>query len=140
MQSLNNLPKISISPSNKKTLLERQSTQSSMTSTITSSICSSITNITARSSPIHIKTSTFQLYSSDSNNKNTQSIDFDQTITIKDNDNSKLVKRTNMSQKSDTDVDDYFSSFNQQEQELFESDDILRILFKKTYFYQMKLK
>lgn len=131
----------------KKPVLERQSTTSSITSTL-SSICSSITNITARTSPIHIKSSSIQIVSNDTNPQH--SSDFDKTITIHSNENSKVSRRRNsvenqnvnstIQEKNFTDQNEYFDSFDDQENEFYETDDILRILFKKTYFYKLKLR
>lgn len=147
LTSSNNFPRKSTSPVNFKPALERQSTTSSITSTI-SSICSSITNITARTSPIHMKKSSIQVVATGSK---AQSIDFDKTITIESVEDSKLARKNdkiniylqNGNQNSNNELnlnDSNYDSNDEYENHIYESDEILQILFKKTYFYQLKLK
>ncbi|CAF0764405.1 unnamed protein product [Brachionus calyciflorus] len=108
---------------------ERHSVTSSIASTM-SSICSSITNVTERNSPNHIQTSSMKLISADIHEPKIDS------ISVKKTDSFCLLNETNMSTLSE----EFLNSFNENDKSLFETDDILRILFKKTYFYQLKLK
>lgn len=107
---------------------ERRSVASSFTSTL-SSICSSITNVTGRESPINLASSSTNQMAED-------------TKTIAKCENS--LKKIDQSQMNETRelnlTNEYTASFDENDKELFESDDILRILLKKSYFYQLKLK
>jgi len=103
---------------------ERKSSTSTTTSTI-SSFSSSITNITVQTQ-IHATTAT---------NRNTN--DLDKTFENADNNQSLSVKEKESQFDFESMMDSYFKD---DDKEMYESDEILQILFKKTYFYQMKLK
>lgn len=103
---------------------ERKSSTSTTTSTI-SSFSSSITNITVQTQ-IHATTET---------NRNVN--DLDKTLENVDNNRSVSIKEKESNFNFDSMMDSYFKD---EDKDMYESDEILQILFKKTYFYQMKLK
>ncbi|RNA07912.1 hypothetical protein BpHYR1_026284 [Brachionus plicatilis] len=110
---------------------ERPSVTSSFTTTV-SSICSSITNVTGRESPINLAASCLNQVTNEKYSESGKIVAKNQDSQMDKSQPSELnfVNLTN----------EYVTSFDDHEKELFESDDILRILLKKTYFYQLKLK
>jgi hypothetical protein len=103
---------------------ERKSSTSTTTSTI-SSFSSSITNITMQTQ-IHATTET-----------NRNGSDLDKTLENLDNNQSLSIKEKESHFNLDSLMDTYFKD---EDKDMYESDEILHILFKKTYYYQMKLK
>lgn len=113
--------------------IERPSLTSSFASTV-SSVGSSITNVTGRESTVNFATSSLNQIDSQKFCEDSQTIAKNEDALCKigksQTNESNYINLTN----------EYTTSFDENDKELFESDDILRILLKKTYFYQLKLK
>lgn len=113
--------------------IERPSLTSSFASTV-SSVGSSITNVTGRESTINFATSSL-------NQIDNQKLSEDNQTIGKNEDALCKIDRSQTNESNYINLtNEYISSFDESDKELFESDDILRILLKKTYFYQLKLK
>ena len=119
----------------KQVPVEKQSLASTLTSTVTSSIYSTITNVTIPTTN-HSKNSSTVAQSSELEKQ----ADFEKTISTYNNTNDRTLAKKEESNK----IQNYLERLNDDEAnddyEIFETDEILQILFRKTYYYQLKLK
>lgn len=135
--------KFAQNPSTKQISKEKQSTASTLTSTIvSSSVCSTITNVTLP--PNNANSKNFSPANVQSNECEKLS-DFDKSLTTYNN-KGKSSKERSLTIQSDSNklydfnLDDGTDDEMTTDTSIFENDEILQILFKKTYFYQSKLK
>jgi hypothetical protein len=128
--------------STKQMSKEKQSTASTLTSTIvSSSVCSTITNVTLP--PNNASSKNFSSANVQSNECEKLS-DFDKSLTTynktKSSKERSLTIQSDSNKLYDFNLDDGTDDEMSTDTSIFENDEILQILFKKTYFYQSKLK
>jgi len=126
------------STSKKETSTEKQSMASTLTSTVvSSSLCSTITNVTLPQNSISKNSSLAFMQSSECDNFNKI------TATTNKKENSKgqsLGDQGILEKFYDCDLNETIENETNTDTSIFENDEILQILFKKSFYYQSKLK